>query len=75
MKISYVGYSQGTIIMFYALSYAPYATKYISQFIALSPCFISHISGAYVNSATYNAAAVVVNTIDMETYFGPNWPE
>ena len=74
MKISYVGYSQGSIIMFYALSYAPYATKYISQFIALSPCFISHLSGSYVNSVTYDAAAVLASGLGMETFFGPNWP-
>ena len=41
-KISYVGHSQGTMMAFYGLSHAPYASKYLSQFVALAPCFIGN---------------------------------
>ena len=46
MKINYVGHSQGTTIMFAALSENQTITKYLNSFIALAPVvYLNHISG------------------------------
>merc|ERR1712151_279153 len=79
-KIFYIGYSQGTVQMFYALSHIEesYMEHNLHKFIALAPCSIS--SGLYDKDGKPDAAyyeAVNFKYHDMGIYdvAGPYWDE
>ena len=72
-KISYVGHSQGTIMAFYGLSHARNPSRYISQFVALAPCFVGGFPEYYSapGENTYRLLATALAVFGIESLFGP----
>lgn len=75
MKITYVGHSAGTMSAFYGLAKAPYAYKYIGQFVALSPCFIANMNSeaSDFNISQYRMIDAGLQFLGIRSLLGPKW--
>ena len=62
---------------FYGLSYAPSASKYLSQFVALAPCFIGSFEDYFsdLDEGTYRLFHSALYLFGIESMFGPAWSE
>jgi len=60
---------------FYGLAHAPHAYRYMSQFVALSPCFVGDFSDYYAtpHDSVYTLLASALEIFDIESLFGPEW--
>lgn len=65
------------MLAFYGLSYAPNASKYLSQFVALSPCLICDTEEFFegLNWGWYTLMKNALDILGIESFYGPNWPE
>ena len=75
MKITYVGHSAGTMSAFYGLAKAPYAYKYIGQFVALSPCFIANMNSeaSDFDISQYRMIDAGLQFLGIRSLLGPKW--
>lgn len=62
---------------FYALAHSKQASKYVSQMVALSPCFIGSFDGLVsdLDENIYRLLASVFSIFDIHSVLGPDWPE
>ena len=72
-KIIYMGYSQGTVQMFYALAKfeEAYLADSLEKFVALAPCTFYDAQGVpetYYENSVYKFPALGVDEL-----YGPNW--
>ena len=61
---------------FSGLTKAPYASRYLSQFVALAPCFIGEVTSFFsdLDEELYSLLAAALNILGIESLFGPRWP-
>lgn len=72
-KIFYIGYSEGTVQMFYGLSHIEesYYEKNLIKFIALAPCSVSTAWGTDLEF--YKKTWFRLQDLGIYAIGGPNW--
>ena len=75
--INYIGHSQGTIIMFAALSeHDPTVLAYLKKFIALAPiAWVNHIKSGPMELMAHSDLAQVLETMHVQQFFPANFLE
>jgi poly(3-hydroxyalkanoate) synthetase len=76
-KIAYIGYSQGTMSMNYALAHDAdgwYANN-LSRVVELAPCFVAGIPDEMreIFEETYNETIAIFPLLGINAINGPNW--
>jgi pimeloyl-ACP methyl ester carboxylesterase len=76
-NITYIGHSQGTIIMFAALSDRnPGVLKYLKKYIALAPvAWVQHISSGPANLMAHTQLAQMLAAFHVNQFLPANWAE
>ena len=71
-RVSYIGYSQGTIQMFYALTHIEesYLAERLYTFVALAPCSIALPDGS---ESVMTEGVFHLGDIGVYAFNGPNW--
>jgi pimeloyl-ACP methyl ester carboxylesterase len=72
-KIFYVGYSQGTAQMFYALSHVPSLEQSLHRVVQLAPCFIPYFPPPSDTVEYSNATIMQYQSKNIWAFNGPNW--
>merc|ERR1739844_41465 len=74
-KITYLGYSQGTIQMHYALAHDEelWLQDNLKRVIQLAPCFVAEIEGMY--ESEYDATLATFRENGIYAINGPNWEQ
>jgi len=75
--INYIGHSQGTLIMFAALSDRdPTVLKYLKKYIALAPvAWVAHITAGPVQLIAHTSLAQLLVDLHQTQFFPANWAE
>jgi len=75
--ITYIGHSQGTIIMFAALSERnPGVLKYLKKYIALAPvAWVEHVTSGPVNLIAHTQLAEMLVALKQNQFMPANWAE
>ena len=71
-KIFYLGWSQGTIQMFYALAHLEdeFLADSLHRFVALAPCTIAPVDGL---ESYWYGTLYAMPSVGVYDFYGPNW--
>ena len=73
-KVSYIGYSQSTSQMFYALAFREDLFRdHVAKNILLGPCFVPELNPVCTDIGCLNTTVFTWTAIGMYAYNGPNW--
>ena len=63
------------MMAFYGLAHSKNASKYLSQVISLSPCFLGDLDQYYpdFSMSGYRVLSAALTMFGIHSIFGPNW--
>ena len=74
-KVFYIGYSQGTIQMFYGLAHleSSFHAENVYKVVQLAPCFVPLLDPNVFNVESANATIMQYQSYGVYAFNGPNW--